>query len=417
MSGRLVMGYWDCPYCGTRKIKGTYDECQYCGAPRNKDTEFYMEGEVVYLTEEEAELKGKGADWHCAYCDSLQSVLEDTCQNCGATREESSKNYFQLQEEKKRKLEEERRIARSYEQSYSVNDSYDSDSYKNNESYDDYSNTDYSSGYERKTTYSDVDEYRQQKKERRQIIEERNNSFLYKFKSFIFENGGMIAAFIGGFLLLAGLIYLLIPKPQTIEITEVSWENNIRIESYETVRESDWSIPAGGRLAYSQEEFHHYDKVFSHYETKTRTYTERVIDHYETEYSYTNNGDGTFTEHSHQVPVYTTVTKTEEYQEAVYDDVPVYKTKYYYDIDKWVYKRTVTTSGTDKSPYWGDVNLKQNEREGSRGTSYYLTGFDVDDKDKEIKTFGAPANIWQQCNVGDVVTFEISFNTIVEIVP
>ena len=39
-----VMGYWDCPVCQTKKIKGTVRDCPNCGAPRGKDVRFYMDG-------------------------------------------------------------------------------------------------------------------------------------------------------------------------------------------------------------------------------------------------------------------------------------------------------------------------------------------------------------------------------------
>ena len=48
-----VMGYWDCPVCQTKKIKGTLRDCPNCGAPRGKDVKFYMDGEDLRLTEEE----------------------------------------------------------------------------------------------------------------------------------------------------------------------------------------------------------------------------------------------------------------------------------------------------------------------------------------------------------------------------
>ena len=47
-----VMGYWDCPVCQTKKIKGTLRDCPNCGAPRGKDVKFYMDGEDLRLTEE-----------------------------------------------------------------------------------------------------------------------------------------------------------------------------------------------------------------------------------------------------------------------------------------------------------------------------------------------------------------------------
>ena len=78
-----------------------------------------------------------------------------------------------------------------------------------------------------------------------------------------------------------------------------------------------------------------------------------MIDHYNTEYSYSDNGNGTFTEHTKQVPVYKTEYYEETHQEPVYRQDPVYATKYYYDIDKWFDSgRDYPSSGTDQNPYW-----------------------------------------------------------------
>ena len=35
--GKLVMGYWDCPYCSTKHIEGTKRECPSCGKPRGQE--------------------------------------------------------------------------------------------------------------------------------------------------------------------------------------------------------------------------------------------------------------------------------------------------------------------------------------------------------------------------------------------
>lgn len=56
--GKLVMGYWDCPYCSTKHIEGTKRECPSCGKPRGQEVKFYMDG-VRYLSAEESRTKGK----------------------------------------------------------------------------------------------------------------------------------------------------------------------------------------------------------------------------------------------------------------------------------------------------------------------------------------------------------------------
>ena len=93
-----VMGYWDCPVCQTKKIKGTVRDCPNCGAPRGKDVRFYMDGEDVRLTEEEEKKKGKGADWMCEFCGAYNSALSTSCTSCGA--EKTTKSYFDIQKEK-----------------------------------------------------------------------------------------------------------------------------------------------------------------------------------------------------------------------------------------------------------------------------------------------------------------------------
>ena len=63
---KLVMGYWDCPVCGTKEIRGDVTNCPSCGRARG-EVQFYMKGysegetreenersDVEYLDEEQA---------------------------------------------------------------------------------------------------------------------------------------------------------------------------------------------------------------------------------------------------------------------------------------------------------------------------------------------------------------------------
>lgn len=140
-------------------------------------------------------------------------------------------------------------------------------------------------------------------------------------------------------------------------------ERVISIEDYKTVEESGWSLPSNARLQNSNTEIRTYNKVFDHYETRTRQISEQVLDHYETRVTGTRDlGNGYFEEITTQVPIYRTEYRTETYQEPVYRNEPVYDTKYYYEIEKWVVTRSVKTSGNDKEATWGDVVLVGKER-------------------------------------------------------
>ena len=40
---KLVMGYWDCPICGNKGIRGDVVNCPSCGRARG-DVQFYVKG-------------------------------------------------------------------------------------------------------------------------------------------------------------------------------------------------------------------------------------------------------------------------------------------------------------------------------------------------------------------------------------
>ena len=68
-----------------------------------------MPDEIKYVSEEEAEKISRNPDWQCSFCGSLNSDDLNVCKNCGATKEDSERNYFEMrqqEEEKKRKKEE-----------------------------------------------------------------------------------------------------------------------------------------------------------------------------------------------------------------------------------------------------------------------------------------------------------------------
>ena len=103
---KLVMGYWDCPICGNKEIRGDVTNCPSCGRARG-DVKFYVKGytegqslrkeelqQFEELDEKKAEEMGDNPDWYCSFCNSLNSDKADVCSNCGATRADSEANYF-----------------------------------------------------------------------------------------------------------------------------------------------------------------------------------------------------------------------------------------------------------------------------------------------------------------------------------
>ncbi len=378
MADRIVMGYWDCKYCGTNGIEGTRRDCPNCGHPRDKDVKFYMKSrtheEVVanneYLSEKQADVKGKGADWECSFCGALNSVLSPSCKSCGHPREESDLNYFQMR-------------AREDGQNSGTAESVSTPGYGTGR--DDSDSSGISFG-------------------KTELKAEIRQGPLWKKI--------LLAVLI--LLALFGIVWAVKPHPKTLKILNKKWEYSIQIEEYRYVADSGWDLPPGADLNRSAREVHHYNTVIDHYETKTRYYEERVQTGSHTEYSYSDNGDGTFTEHSYSVPDYGYETRSETYRDPVYIQVPVYATKYYYHLWRWVYKRDVKTSGVNNEPYYGEMNLNENERKGGTREIYSL---DVcrPKKTDDVKNYGIVKSDWFRLEPGSVIRVKVQDGRITEI--
>ena len=390
--GRTIEGFWDCPYCGQKRIGGLKRKCTNCGASRGEDIKFYMADPTNYISDKKAKEVGKNPDWLCSYCGSYNSDNDVECKDCGATRTESEKNYFEIQKKKQLKEAEENK-----ENTYSGTDVYDT-------TVEEVSKEDVSEYFDYKRN---IDAYNG-------ILEKQDDSFR-KNTSIDWKNilqwGGIGLGVIS---LIVALVFILMPKTQEGTIDAFSWSRSISVEEYKTVDESGWSLPGGARLHYTQEEIRSYKQVIDHYETKTRTYTEQVIDHYEdVVVGHRDNGNGTFEEITSQRPVYRTETRTETYQDPVYRDEPIYDTKYYYEIDKWLHKEYVKTSGKDKKPYWGEYQYGEKEREGNKVEEYKIV---VINKDNEENTYTVDYKTWEGLNVGNTVELKVYINGHAELI-
>ena len=81
---------WTCPNCNTRN-KGFDKTCVNCGAPQPEDVQFEAPAEKKLVSEEKAqELRGRGADIHCAFCGTRNPSTAETCSQCGADLKEGT---------------------------------------------------------------------------------------------------------------------------------------------------------------------------------------------------------------------------------------------------------------------------------------------------------------------------------------
>ena len=393
--GRIVMGYWDCKYCNNKGIEGTSQKCPSCGATREAGTKFYLkDGSKTYLSEEQSKTKGKGADWICPYCNALNSVLINKCENCGSNKYESTENYFGPIKKEKSDIN-----------SLDYSESLDIDTKNVEDKIDDEMETE-EFDKNRDSIHSDLfDNEEDDKKEFSRfshIKEYINSDLLLKFAP-------ALAALL--IIVLSIVITYAVTKPKEFTPTDFSWKTTIKVEHYETVNESDWSIPTGGRETSHESRIHHYNHVIDHYRTVTKTRS--VQDGYDVSYSYSSNGDGTFTEHEHCTPRYRTETYTE--QEPVYRDDPVYKTYYYYDIEKWIFKYDSVMEGTGKEISWKEVELEDSSwRISNRIEEYFVSGTI---KNKEIM-YSVDKEMFYKLYPGEVVKIKTNFtnSSITEII-
>lgn len=350
---RIIEGFWNCQYCGETRIRGGSQECPNCGKARDEHTTFELdEANKHYVPEKEAIHISRNPDWICAFCNQLNSSKTMNCKFCGASRTQKSLDYF----ENKQKQGKQEQLKTPREE-----------------------------------TLENKSKLNVQKK-----LHQWTTQKLLKY----------ILLTIGSMLGIALLIFILLPKEQEITIQEMKWKRTISIDKYQTVEESSWILPAGARLKYAQKEFSHYEKVIDHYETKTKQVLKQRIVGYEEYVTGTRDlGNGYFEETTSTRPVYEEYYDTESYEEPVYREEAVYQIKYYYEIDKWIYERSVVTEGKDKKPYWGQTNLKSDEKESSKTESYSIIGLN---KKEKKQTVLLSYNDWAILKIGDTVKLKVS---------
>ena len=397
-----VYTYWKCNSCDSI-IRGDSRTCPNCGTPIPNNVKYMMpdnptivaamKAGTILTGDKKIHTDEKGIqseivetkdernlpNWKCHYC-GYQNFAEDTsCRGCGVAK--SNDTYYEK---------------------ISVKSDEDEGSYEDERSYDnDFTEI--------------VDEYDEPVKEEPTKI-----STPYtpkpKQKISIWKNIVDFLAHIDGRVYLAVFallffvpffIWLFTPVQRESRVTSFSWERSIDVETYTLCHEDGWSVPAGAVVTDEREEIHHYDQVLDHYETKSKQVSERVLVGYDTEYRDLGNGQAEVV----QTPVYETQYHTEYYEEPVYKSVPVYKTKYYYDIGRWKYSTSLRTSGFDQNAYWYDTSYPTSVtnpnygdiRQGDRHETYRVNLINYND---EKSTITYNYNDWMSLQVGDILRYK-----------
>lgn len=212
----------------------------------------------------------------------------------------------------------------------------------------------------------------------------------------------VIAAIIG----LAAIIAM--PKKRTVTVKDMSWKTSVDVEKYLLCDEDDWKLPEGATLKTTKQEVHHTEQEYVGEREETYDSYEVIGSH--VEYSYEDNGDGTFSEVANDVDDYGYVTRTRSV--PVYRDKPIYKTKYYYTIWRWKYDRTETAEGGGKTPEYPDPQLTDKERLGEKSVEYEVT---CEVKNKE-KTYKVKEAIYDKLDIGETYNVKADSEEIVSII-
>ena len=429
--GRKVLGYWRCSNCGSEN-PGNVKVCPHCSHPHG-DEAFYVGSQddpsrpLHYVEEGSAEYERakKPPQWRCGYCGSMNDADVRICRGCSHPRDGEDNDYFDLHPERRDHLVDIAGNEIGASSKSNEDDHHHPFAMAPPTSTSDWTPEELDNGLEE----DDSDSFFPPEPTRLPTFDipsssrppiaapRRRHNFSFSplptvtgfFTNLPWGRLGIGLAIIAS---IACLIFLLIPKEATLTVTDIDWQRQIEIEEYRTVRESDWSIPAGGRYVSQREEYHHTDHRLDHYETAYKTRRVWVGSHEEV-VGYKDLGNGYFEEETRTVDDYEDETYTE--QEPVYVDVPVYETKYTYDIERWVHDHTEKSSGHDHRPYWPDVVLKEQQRTGWSSETYGLTAINENVEKKKSGHYTVSFSDWQNINVGDQIHAKIHFGGYIEI--
>lgn len=353
---RTVMGYWDCPFCGNKGVPGNVMNCPSCGRARG-DVRFYM---------------------------------KDGAEN--STREENERGDIEYLS-----AEQEKEIGKNPDWYCSFCNSLNKDNAA-------FCTNCGASREDSESNYFDQLKKRQEAEAAEKAAQPQTAAQAPKKRSRL----SLLVLAVAAIALL--IFYMNGNKTQgNLRVTELQWSRSIPIEQNIEYTESGWNIPAGGTEISQRTEIHHYDQVLDHYEDYQVQRSRQVLDHYETYYTYSDNGNGSFTEVPHERPVYKTEYYTETESRPVYRSVPRYATKYTYTIWRWTPTREVKAEGRGHTAAWPEVDLAEDEREGSpRQESYTFT---VKSEKEEIQTWRVAEADWEQIQEGSTLTISTKRGT------
>lgn len=344
----IRVGRWDCASCGRKGNLGPQTRCESCGDRRPENVRFYLPSDAE-MVNDEAQLRAAraGADWICGHCSGHNKVQHQECQSCGNPRDERSEDVELAVKE------------------YVLGDVPQQGRRKEDEAGERY----------------------------RALHATQTGRSFNKFRS-ITRLGGL--GVMG--LLIVGAIWLwAFPKSIEVEVSGFRWERSIQFEQYEAVQQEAWQLPGDAFDVQSFQAIHHYNKVLKGYETRTRQVKVKVG---EERYvcGQRDLGNGYFEDKYCTRPIYDY--QQETYEEPVYENIPVYQTRYRFQVMAWnaapAYKRR--QGGNDQQARWPELpGAAESWRAVEKAEAYFVQ---VQERNGRTHEEQVPFRFWESLEPG-----------------
>lgn len=350
--GEILIGRWDCSSCGTRGVMGDAYRCGSCGAGRPDDVKFYLPSDAPVVRDKKAIAAAKaGSDWMCDYCRQWVPATEKECPNCAGG--EIAKSQRQKTGEISAAEIAQMRAVAAAKVAAGVDIKAERREFEK-------SKVRVESTVRETPLRAPTAPASEKLPEARAVL-----SCL-----------GFVAALA---LLIVGCWAIFRTTTAVATVTSHSWSRVQHVEEYTTLSQEGWDHPSDAYNIRSERREHHKERVLDHYDTKTRIVHDRVADGTERVKTGTRTrslGNGRF----ERVPTYTTKTRyktvdrLETYRDPVYRYDPVYRSYYFYLIDRWVPGADRREQGSGLEARWPPTNVRDaKQRMGSREESYSIT--------------------------------------------
>jgi len=426
-------GVWDCSNCTTTHIPGHLKKCPECGDPRNPvlnpEEKPYLPTDAQEVTNPELlDLANAGPDWSCGFCGEANRGDATVCSNCnrpkdyddtvsaintylggksavGVTFDPKSDPMADRIEED---LDAATRMVEGHGEQPRIMDSKILPA----------------DALPREGAIADrVDGYMEQAAERKALKAMAPiQRIFHDFRRQIITGGAALGVIAVALFLFFVIRAHFATEPKDLRVTKLEWTRQVEVQEYRTLTESDWNLPSDGRLIGSSQEIRSYDHRFDHYKPETYQDSETVYAGQVTTQESCGShsvdlGNGFFDEVtdycsvSHDVYETRYVTKTRDV--AVYIDVPIYDTKYVYNVDRWVFDHweTVSADRSQAEPYWPEPQgLSDKQRVGTDQRSEYVVTLQSGDG----KQYTQEPNlaVWSELTAGQTVVGNITKNGI-----